>query len=182
MPISREPITVSRRSSVSPRAMSEPAKPMNWPGVAARRTSIAVPSGVATASVCSIITTASAPRGIGPPVAIGVAVPPATARRGATPQAITSGLRASVAGALAPTLARSAARTAKPSTLERSKGGTSSGAAMSSETTRPSASASGTVSLPSGRGRSAASKRRDRFVPGQHGEELLLGDGGEEGA
>ena len=41
-------------------------------------------------SVCSIITTASAPRGITPPVAIVVAVPGATSSAGGWPQAITS--------------------------------------------------------------------------------------------
>ena len=50
---------------------------MNCPGAAARRRSIAgAPSSIS--SVCSIITTASAPRGITPPVAIAVAVPGVT--------------------------------------------------------------------------------------------------------
>ena len=39
--------------------------------------------------VCSTITTASAPRGSGPPVAIDVAVPDSTGRVGAVPQAMT---------------------------------------------------------------------------------------------
>ena len=41
------------------------------------------------------MTMASAPRGTGPPVAIGVAVPDSTGRVGAMPQAITSSLRIS---------------------------------------------------------------------------------------
>ena len=48
---------------------------MNWPGAAARRRSIAGAPASSTSSVCSIITTASAPRGTTPPVAIVVAVP-----------------------------------------------------------------------------------------------------------
>ena len=55
-------------------------------------------------SVCSIITTASAPRGMTPPVAIAVAVPGITSIAGATPHAITSALsvsrlRRAIAGA-----------------------------------------------------------------------------------
>jgi hypothetical protein len=42
-------------------------------------------------SVCSIITTASAPRGTTPPVAMVVAVPGHNSILGAWPQAITSG-------------------------------------------------------------------------------------------
>ena len=127
MPISREPSTEPRRNSVSPRAMSEPANEMNWPGAAARRTSIAGPVFASISSVCSIITTASAPRGTMPPVAIVVAVPGATASFGATPHASTSSLSMRRRGfaSLAPAI--SAARTAKPSTLERSNGGTSIG-------------------------------------------------------
>ena len=90
MPISREPRTVPIRMSISSRAMSEPAKETNCPGAGARRNQIA-PSP-STGSVCSIMTTASAPRGIGPPVAIGVAVPFSTRSLGATPQAMTSSL------------------------------------------------------------------------------------------
>src|SRR6185312_4846046 len=91
------------------------------PGEAARRTSIArAPAGC----VCSTMTMASAPRGSGPPVAIGVAVPDSTGRAGATPQAITSSLSLKRTGAASLAGARSDARTAKPSTLERSNGGT----------------------------------------------------------
>ena len=46
MPISRDVSRVPLRRSVSPRAMSVPAKPMNCPGAAARRTSIAGPRAV----------------------------------------------------------------------------------------------------------------------------------------
>jgi len=72
-------------------------------------------------------------------------------------------------GEASPADARSAERTAKPSTLERSNGGTSIGATMSSAKARPSASASGRVSLGIARGNSAASKRasassRERIV------------------
>ena len=87
MPISREPITVPACKSVSPRAISDPAKDTNCPGETARRTSIASsPKGC----VCSTIATASAPRGIGPPVAIGVAVLGKTGWVSAVPHAITS--------------------------------------------------------------------------------------------
>ena len=50
-------------------------------------------------SVCSIITTASAPRGTTPPVAMVVAVPGLTSTFGAWPQAITSALSESCFGA-----------------------------------------------------------------------------------
>ena len=87
-------------------------------------------------SVCSIITTASAPRGMTPPVAMVVAVPGLISIIGASPQAITSALSASTFGlpSLAPSV--SAARTAKPSTLERSKGGASTAATTSAASTR----------------------------------------------
>jgi hypothetical protein len=81
--------------------------------------------------VCSTITTASAPRGTGPPVAIDVAVPDKTGRVGAMPQAITSSFSITRTGDASPAEARSAERTAKPSTLERSNGGTSIGATTS---------------------------------------------------
>ena len=44
-------------------------KETNWPGETARRTSMAGPAAASIKSVCSIITTASAPRGMTPPVA-----------------------------------------------------------------------------------------------------------------
>ena len=119
--------------------------------------------------MCSTITTASAPRGTGPPVAIDVAVPDNTGRVGAMPQAITSSFSITRTGEASPAEARSAERTAKPSTLERSNGGTSIGATTSSASAQPSASASERVSLGIARGNSAASKRasassRDRMV------------------
>ena len=77
MPISREPMRIPRRSKVSPRAMSEPAKDTNCPGPTVRRNSIAG-AGPSSNSVCSIMMTASAPRGSTPPVAMAVAVPGAT--------------------------------------------------------------------------------------------------------
>ena len=107
--------------------------------------------------------------GTGPPVAIDVAVPDNTGRVGAVPQAITSSFSIRRTGDASPAEARSAERTAKPSTLERSNGGTSIGATTSSASAQPSASASGRVSAGTGRGNKAASKRvsassRDRIV------------------
>ena len=84
---------------------------------------------VSISSVCSIITTASAPRGTTPPVAMVVAVPGRTSIFGAWPQAITSALSVICFGAASAAPAVSAARSAKPSTLARSNGGTSIGAA-----------------------------------------------------
>ena len=117
---------------------------MNCPGVTVRRSSIAGTRSIS--SVCSIITTASAPRGTTPPVAMQVAVPGLTSTLGAWPQAITSAFSASCFGAFSAAPAESAARSAKPSTLARSNGGTSIGAARSSASTRPSAAASMTRS------------------------------------
>ena len=70
---------------------------MNCPGDTARRSSMA--GTLSISSVCSIITTASAPRGTTPPVAMVVAVPGLTSTFGAWPQAITSALSASCFGA-----------------------------------------------------------------------------------
>ena len=122
---------------------------MNCPGAAARRSSIEGAS-VSINSVCSIITTASAPRGITPPVAIVVAVPGATSSAGASPQAITSALRRKIFGLASLALTVSAARSAKPSTLERSNGGASTAATTSCASTRVSAAESGTASAESG--------------------------------
>src|SRR5947199_132427 len=83
------------------------------PGFAARRISILPAEGW----VCSIMATASAPRGTGPPVAIGVAVPGNTGSNGATPQAMISLLSVTRTGVASPADARSAERTANPSTL-----------------------------------------------------------------
>ena len=133
---------------------------MNCPLAAARRRSIAGAVSCSINSVCSIITTASAPRGMTPPVAIAVAVPGFTSSAGATPQAITSALSAKRFGAPSLAPAVSAARTAKPSTLARSNGGASTGAITSTASTRVSAAASGTVSGDSGERSVPASKRR----------------------
>ena len=105
------------------------------------------------------MTTASAPRGNGPPVAIAVAVPAVTASIGAVPQAIVSPFSDSRTAAASPADARSAERTAKPSTLERSNGGTSTAATTSCASAKPSASASTRASVASSRGNSAASNR-----------------------
>ncbi len=156
MPISREVSTWPARSTVSPRARSLPAKAMNWPETAGRRTAIAgtppsPPSPTpSTVSVCSTMTTASAPRGAMPPVAIRVAVPGLTVRRGAVPGVRISGFSTRIAGdrSLAPMV--SSARTAKPSTPARSNPGTSISAATVRASTRPRACANGTVSVPSG--------------------------------
>ena len=75
MPISRDVSTWPARNTVSPRARSLPAKAMNCPDAAARRTSMTVVLPRSRVSVCSTMTTASAPRGTMPPVAINVAVP-----------------------------------------------------------------------------------------------------------
>ena len=147
---------------------------MNCPLAAARRTSIAGAASSSISSVCSIITTASAPRGMTPPVAIAVAVPGSTSIAGATPQAMTSALSVSRFGApsLAPSV--SAARTAKPSTLERSNGGASTGAITSAASTRRSVAASGTVSPPSGAQIEQCLETPARFRGRDDFEELLL--------
>ena len=124
--------------------------------------------------MCSIITTASAPRGTTPPVAIVVAVPGATSSVGAWPQAITSALSVSCFGApsLAPTV--SAARSAKPSTLARSNGGTSSGAITSCASTRPSACGERDALAGKRREIEMALEARARLLGGDDFEELLL--------
>ena len=123
------------------------------------------------------MTMASAPRGTGPPVAIEVAVPDSTGRAGAMPQAITSSLSISRTGVASPADARSAERTAKPSTLERSNGGTSIGATTSSASAQPSASASA-PSLARNRARKQRGfEARQRVLARQDGQELVLIDG-----
>ena len=77
------------KSTVSPAPISVPAKATAAPGTRSRRTITASPS----MSVNSTGSTASAPRGSMPPVAITVALPEATSSRGATPVGIVSGLR-----------------------------------------------------------------------------------------
>ena len=150
MAISREVRSWPARTAVSPRARSDPAKAMNLPGAAGRRTSTSVRPSSRRTSVCSTIATASAPRGSMPPVAISVAVPSSTAKRGSTPGVRTSALRRRAFGvrSLAPTV--SAARTAKPSTFERSKLGTSTPATTGSASTRLRAWERGRRSLPKG--------------------------------
>ena len=150
---------------------------MNCPGATARRRSIAG-AAASISSVCSIITTASAPRGTTPPVAIAVALPGATVSFGAWPQASTSALsvRRRGAASVAPTV--SAARSAKPSTLARSNGGTSIGAATSCASTRPSASASATVSAAERRKIEMLLEARLRVFGRDDFEELLLPRGG----
>ena len=115
------------------------------------------------------MTTASAPRGSGPPVAMEVAVPDSTGRVGAVPQAMISSFSLTRTGVASPAEARSAERTAKPSTLERSNGGTSIGATTSCASVQPSASASRRGSPGTAFGNRAASNRasassRDRMV------------------
>ena len=68
----------------------------------------------------------------------------------------------------------SAARTAKPSTFERSNDGTSTRAATSAARTRPSASLSAISSVPSGASEIAARNRALGFVAIDHVEELFL--------
>ena len=55
---------------------------MSWPLAAARRSAMTGAASASISSVCSIITTASAPRGMTPPVAIAVAVPGVTSMAG----------------------------------------------------------------------------------------------------
>ena len=140
--------------------MSLPAKPMNWPGAKARESWITGPSAASSSSVHSIMATASAPRGIMPPVAMAVAVPGATSIPGAAPQASTSAFSRSRTGAVSEAPAVSAARSAKPSTEARSKGGASARAGSVSATIRPRAAANGKSSAPSRPGGRAARKRR----------------------
>ena len=83
MPISREVSSLPRRSTVSPRARSLPAKAISCPGTAGRTTRMAPVAS--SKSVCSTISTASAPRGIMPPVAITVAVPGSDRQAGLHP-------------------------------------------------------------------------------------------------
>ena len=94
-----------------------------------------------------------------------------------TPQATTSALRLSRRGAPSLAPAMSAARTAKPSTLERSNGGASTGAMTLAASTRASASASGTDFPSSGERSIPAAKRRRASAADNHFEELLLPGG-----
>jgi hypothetical protein len=112
IPSSRELMRCLRRSTASPRAISGPANETDCPRPTTRRTTIAGPSGVSNTSVCSIITTASAPRGM------------CDCGRGACPYFERRRMTASdhlgikhQPAALLPIV--SAARTANPSTPER---------------------------------------------------------------
>jgi hypothetical protein len=69
------------RSTVSPAVMSVPANDTPLPALTAR----AIRSSPSRTSACSTITTASAPRGIIPPVAIASASPERTVADGTTP-------------------------------------------------------------------------------------------------
>src|ERR1043166_1301414 len=80
-PVSREVSTSRARSTVSPCATSGPAKLMLRPGVSAFVTTSASPS----IEVCSTIRTASAPRGMTPPVGIAIALPGPTVALGTAP-------------------------------------------------------------------------------------------------
>ena len=126
--------------------------------------------------VCSTMTMASAPRGSGPPVAMLVAVPESTGRVGATPHAITSSFNRRRTGAVSVADARSAERTANPSTLERSNGGTSIGAVTSSANAQPSASASLRGLLGKRPRKQRGLEPRQRVLARQDGQELVLID------
>ena len=103
--------------------------------------------GIVTVLSCSttrsIGTTASAPSGTAPPVAIPIASPAASGRSAGRPAAIRKPT-GSVPGV-------SSARIAKPSIAELGNGGRSTAARASSARTRPDAAATGTCSDPSGR-------------------------------
>ena len=111
------------KSTVSPLPTSVPANETAAPGATARRTTT---HAAAPTSVSSTGTTASAPRGSIPPVAIASAAPARdfARRRDAGRDRLVAAARSRTgADSLAPKL--SAARTAKPSMFERSKPGTS---------------------------------------------------------
>ena len=82
-PISREPIRVPLRSTRSPLMISEPARMMFSPMCTGRSMNISL----SCRFVCSTITTASAPSGIGAPVAISTASPSSTKNLSAHPAA-----------------------------------------------------------------------------------------------
>ena len=149
-PISRELKIWPARNRVSPRAMSPPATATDCPGGTGRRTSTSNSAPRSSVSVSSIMTMASAPRGSIPPVAMIVAVPSATVSRGSTPGVNISELRRSTRGCSLVAPAVSAARTAKPSMLDRSNPGTSMPATTSRERTRPTTFMRETTSSPSG--------------------------------
>ena len=145
---------------------------MNWPGRAACATSIARSS--ATNSVCSTMTTASAPRGITPPVAIGVAVPGPTDRAGATPQARISRLRArrrGLAGAGALGVARAQGEAVHQRPVEgRHVDGRGDVAARA----RGRAPRRASPFWRQGDVRNGGAEARDAVLPADHRQELLL--------
>ena len=99
--------------------------------------------------------TVSAPAGIGAPVKMRIASPAPSARVAARPAV----MRSTTLSRVSPAAAKSAWRTANPSTAELSNGGKSIGATISCATTRPRAAASGTVSVSvTGATRSAISR------------------------
>ena len=128
--------------TTSPRATSSAVPRTFSPAVTGLVTSIAPsPAG----EVYSTITTASAPFGRNPPVGIATAwfLPMATS--GSRPIA-TAPATSRNAGMESEAPKVSAARTAKPSIVERGRGGRSSGEAISAPQILPRASSSGTVS------------------------------------
>ncbi len=80
-PVSRLVSRWPRRRTVSPAVMSVPANEIPLPAA----TALAIRSSRPRTSACSTITTASAPRGTIPPVAIDTAVPGRTTLFGTTP-------------------------------------------------------------------------------------------------
>ena len=104
---------------------------------------------MSTPSVCSPSSsgsTASEPGGIGAPVEITTAVPASSGTSPADPAATSPRTGRDTGGD-----AKSSERTAQPSIEERSKPGRSTAPRTSALSTRPAASASGTVSPGSGR-------------------------------
>ncbi len=173
MPISRAPWPWPAWSRVWPLAMSEPAKAMFWPGATARETRIA-PSAVRLRSARS--SPPSAPRGAS---AGGDRRAPCLPRRRARGDDRNGSSRHSATirtGRPCEAAERSAALTANPSTTERSKGGASTGARISSARMRPTSRSSETCSTPSGFGRSAAVKSGDGLVARLDLEKLGLAE------
>ncbi len=80
-PVSRLVRIAPRRSTASPAVMSVAANATPLPAATAR----AIRSSLPLTSACSTITTASAPRGIMPPVAIATASPGRSTVPGTTP-------------------------------------------------------------------------------------------------
>src|SRR5436309_447167 len=112
--------------------MSVPANVTFAPGAAGRLSTSRVP----WTSVCSTMTTAVAPRGTTAPVATDTAAPADTVATGTEPGDTGSGCRSSDTGLSSDAPNVSSARTANPSTFERSNPGTSTGARTSSASTR----------------------------------------------